>query len=914
LLCKNCVLLFLFVAGWLAPAAQAARYSVQSVIEKWALRSIAGLPATSVHIWPRDVAADGAGNLYVLTVSPTQVVRVGVDGIVRAVAGGGTAPLTSGARAVDLLLVNVQRLVADPAGVVYMTDETRHQIYRVGLDGILTIIAGTGARGFSGDGGLATAAQLARPRDLALDAAGNLYFVDLGNYRIRRIAKDTGVIQTVAGTGSSTASGDGGQALSAGMLPDHIGLDAAGNLYLTEYPDRIRRVAANGVISKIAGGGRSMSENVPLLEADLTVILGFAVASDGTLYVSLLSSESSQRVKLKTATPSGMVTTFAGGGGKGVTGDGGPPASATVSRPSAVVTSGGAVWFIDYHVVRRVSGGTIQTVAGSHSPAAMGEGGPLANAVLRHITALTSDAQGNYYFSDMFTHSVYKAPPDLSSITRIVGTGYPGYSGDSGPGRQMALNRPIDVEVDSSGNVYISDVWNSRICKLTPGGNVTTVAGAADDSSDTFSEGMSARRFYFEPTGLRADKTGNLYFVEVYGSVYRLAPGGTLHRFFADDSGFSYARAVDFDAAGNAYIVDGNGHRIRRVAVNGALTTFAGTGQAGFSGDGGQATAAALNMPSDVRVDAAGNVFFVDSGNNRVRRVTPAGVIDTIAGGGSGFQNQWEATAISATGVPEYYASLHLEAGGRLWFNEGIRVIRLDPAQLFLNWVYNCASFVTGPVAPGECFAFYGDAIGPASLVSATYSADGNLARNVSDTQVLVNGNAVPLIFVSKDFNAALMPYSISGTVKLEVQRPGGKTNSIDLTVAPSMPGLFTYTGGTGQIVAVNAENWTFNGAASAATRGQFMTIFLTGQGAVTPEVGDGVAVTGPTWPAPNTPVRIQVGGVEVPAGDIWAGLTYQGVLQVNFKVPDSAPTGNVTVLVTMGGAASQAGTTVNLK
>ncbi|HSW49090.1 MAG TPA: hypothetical protein VLH09_02900 [Bryobacteraceae bacterium] len=239
----------------------------------------------------------------------------------------------------------------------------------------------------------------------------------------------------------------------------------------------------------------------------------------------------------------------------------------------------------------------------------------------------------------------------------------------------------------------------------------------------------------------------------------------------------------------------------------------------------------------------------------------------------------------------------------------------MDPARLFSNWVYNCASFVHGPVAPGECFAFYGDDIGPGSLVSGAYSAEGNLSRSISGTQVLVNGNPVPVIFASKDFTSALMPYGISGTVRLEVQRPGGKTNGVDLAVAPTMPGLFTYAGGTGQVVAVNGENWTFNGAAAAATRGQWVTIFLTGQGEVTPAVGDGVLITGnPSWPSPVTPLRIQVGGVEVPAGDIWAGLTYQGVLQVNFKVPDSAPTGVVTLLVTMGGASSQAGTTIVLK
>jgi len=322
-----------------------------------------------------------------------------------------------------------------------------------------------------------------------------------------------------------------------------------------------------------------------------------------------------------------------------------------------------------------------------------------------------------------------------------------------------------------------------------------------------------------------------------------------------------------------------------------------------------------LNQPSDVKVDTAGNVYVMDSMNNRLRRVSPQGTIETVAGGGSGFRNQAEATSIALWGLSEYFASLHLEPDGRLWLNDNFRLTRLETARLFTNWVYNCASFVSGGVAPGECVAFYGEDIGPDSLVQAAYDNNGNLARSAAGTEVLVNGVPAPMIFTSKDFNAFLMPYGILGAVTLEVRRPGGTTNSITLNVVPTMPGLFTYAGGTGQIVAVNAENLTFNGPSQPATRGQWMTIFATGQGQVTPQVGDGVAIPnlGP-YPAPVAPVSITVGGVAVPSGDIWTGLTFQGVLQINFKVPEAAPAGDQPVVVTIGSASSQKSATVNLK
>ncbi|HSW49089.1 MAG TPA: hypothetical protein VLH09_02895, partial [Bryobacteraceae bacterium] len=415
----------------------------------------------------------------------------------------------------------------------------------------------------------------------------------------------------------------GRPATAVNIWPRDIAVDGAGALYFAEYPDLIRRIAPNGIVTKIAGGGSSQQDNVPALQAAFRTIWGMGVAADGTLWVTVFPEESAIP-RIKTVAPSGNVTIAAGGGGKGATGDGGPAKSARLSRPTSVVLRGSDVWFIDYQVVRKISGGSIQTVAGTHGAAAVGQGGPLADSLLRRMNAMTSDPQGNYYFSDIYTHSVYKAPPDLSSITRVVGTGCPGNSSESGPGSQMSMNRPWDVEADSAGNIYISDTWNSRILKMTPDQRVTTIAGADLNNAERFTEGMSARRYFPESTGLHADKKGNLYFYETSGSVYRIAPGGTLHMFSSAPYDYS-SGAIDFDSEGNAYIANAARHYIRKVAPNGTAAAFAGTGQAGFSGDGGQASAAALNAPTDLRVDAAGNVFVMDSRNNRIRRISPAG-------------------------------------------------------------------------------------------------------------------------------------------------------------------------------------------------------------------------------------------------------------------------------------------------
>ena len=190
-----------------------------------------------------------------------------------------------------------------------------------------------------------------------------------------------------------------------------------------------------------------------------------------------------------------------------------------VSTPTAVaVNSSGQVWFMDYHVVRTVTGGKIQTVAGSHAPAAAGEGGPLATSLLRGVTGMTKDTQGNYYFSDEYTHSVYRATPDLQSITRIAGTGFPGQGSDNGPGVQTALYYPNDVEVDSAGNVYIADMWGGRVCQVTPGGYLTTLSPGTG-------------RIWNEPNHLRFDGSGNLYITQYPGLVLKMAPGGAMQIF-----------------------------------------------------------------------------------------------------------------------------------------------------------------------------------------------------------------------------------------------------------------------------------------------------------------------------------------------------------------------------------------------
>ncbi|MBF8306025.1 MAG: repeat containing protein, partial [Acidobacteria bacterium] len=254
--------------------------------------------------------------------------------------------------------------------------------------------------------------------------------------------------------------------------------------------------------------------------------------------------------------------------------------------------------------------GIITTVAGN-GRVLRGDGGPAAAAVLGDVGGVAVDSSGNVYASDRRNDMVVKIAP--SGVLRVVaGNGLQGFSGDGGPATSASLNSPRRLTVDAAGNLYIADAQNNRIRRVSPDGIINTVVGNGNG-------------------GFSGD-------------------GGP-----ALSASLSVPRSVAVDAAGNLYIADGDNHRIRRVTPGGVITTVAGNGAAAFAGDGGPATSASFNLPNDVAVDAAGNLYVADVNNHRIRRVTPGGVITTVAGNG--------AAAFAGDGGPATNASLSFPQG-----------------------------------------------------------------------------------------------------------------------------------------------------------------------------------------------------------------------------------------------------------
>ena len=353
--------------------------------------------------------------------------------------------------------------------------------------------------------------------------------------------------------------------------------------------------------------------------------------ASGILYIADTYNE-----RVRKVAANGTITTAAGNGGYGYTGDGGLATSSSLSAPQGVATDAlGNLYIADSgnSRVRKVSaGGIITTVAGGGS---VGDGSPGTFAQFISPRAVAVDSSENTYVADTTGNRVRKISAN-GTITTVAGNGTAGYSGDGGAATTAELDSPGGVVVDASGNLFIADTANCGIRKVSSTGTITTFAGAycgyGGDGGQALSAGLNG------PGGIAFDPSSNLYIADSYnnrirevsatGIVTTVAGNGSAG--FSGDGGravnaqLNYPRSVALDAAGNLYISDFYNYRIRKVGPDGNITTLAG-GSLGFSGDGGPAAAAEMTYPIGLAVDASLNVYFADSSNDRIRVVSSYG-------------------------------------------------------------------------------------------------------------------------------------------------------------------------------------------------------------------------------------------------------------------------------------------------
>lgn len=877
----------------------------------------AGTPAINARlISPKFTAVDAAGNVYVSDDYYHQVFQIAASGTITVAAGNGQQGLGGdGGRATAAQLDTPLGLAVDAAGNLYIADSGNARIRKVAADGTISTVAGNGETGRGGDGGSAIAAALGDPADVAVDTAGNLYICQNGSRVIRQVRAD-GTITTIAGTGASGFSGDGGLATAATFSsPQGITVDRAGNVYVADNLNhRIRRITPQGIISTVAGDGvvRFAGDGLAATAASISGPADVAIDANNNLYISDLLNG-----RLRMVNASGVISTAAGGGTSLQNGNA-TAASLPAITGIAVDSMGRVIVAVNFsRQVRRLAQQTVTTIAGALPLSGAGDNVPATAAGLISPYGVAIDAAGNLLISDQLDHRIRKVSP-AGTITTAAGTGVFGRTGDGGPAASALIGSPRGISVDQAGNILVTSGATSGVRRIAADGTVTTVAGtgSAGYSGDGTATGTQAA--LNTPRGVVADVAGNVLIADTFNNRIRRVDAttriitsiaGTGVAGFSGDDGPAISAQVRFprqlilDRAGNLLFADTSNNRVRRISPAGMITTVAGNGGGGFSGDGGPATAAQIGANSIV-LDAAGNLYI--AGPTRIRKVDAAtGIITTI--GGTGTAAFGGDGGLGTSAAFDNALGIAVDGAGSVYFTDerNARVRKLTPAQIVPEGVANAGTLRAGAVAPGEIISIFGFGVGPAVPAGLQLDSAGRVATQLGGTQVLFDGVAAPLVYVSATQVNAIVPYAVRGpaTTRVQVIFQGRPTNTISLPVVASAPGVFGITNADGGI----------NMASNPSEPGGVLVLYGTGEGQTVPAGVDGAVATS-VFPKPVLPVTVQVGGQT--AEILYAGAApgfVSGVLQVNFRLPEGV-NGTAPLLLKIGEATTPAGVNVFVK
>ena len=745
----------------------------------------------------------------------TLVERLEPDGSLLALVGRGESQdgaRTNGTPASNLQISVLRGMAQDAAGNLYLADAVTGLVFRVTLDGRVSIFAGGGTRaGPQADGGPATAAQLLSPRDLVFDSKGNLDIADAVCDCVRRVSP-AGIISTVftvtvsPGTGLRQVEG--------------LAIDAQDNLYLTEWLGHtVLKLAADGSVTTIAGTGVAgfSGDGGPAASAQLYGPSAVAIASDGTVYIADSGNNRVRKVSLD-----GTISTIAGSGASignillppsfqscAFAGDGGPAAGANLCNPAQLAfDKAGALYVADYgnFRIRRISpDGMIVTVAGNGQrvPAGLsGDSGPAIHATLGIIGGALFDAAGNLFVSE--GNRIRKIALD-GTISTFAGTGQSGYSGDGGPATQANLAGAGPLALDPKGDLYVI-TGDSRVRKITADGTIHLVAGTGTGTGLNRAQGdggPAVNATLNEPGGVAFDGKGNTYIADTSNARLRKIDSNGIITTIAGPGvqGTDYYNAVAVDKQGNillawthaalfpAVSTNAIAGMILRLNQDGTLTRVVGNGQPCTGGPAGQQFAfngaAALDSQfCEVRsmtIDQNGVLYLPYGG--QILRVTTAGIVQTVAGNSL-------ATAIG-DGGPALDAGLNNVAPGTPTFDaqgdmvipetglNRIREVTATPYQLSLS---PAALSSTGPQPQTWRIAISANFAEPFPYVVRWSTGDGGAWLNVNRVTGLVGEP----ITVSVN-PVGLAPGLYHGTVSVSAE--GGVSQQVNVPVTLSVPG-----------------------------------------------------------------------------------------------------------------------------
>jgi len=755
--------------------------------------------------------------------------------IIQTVAGSDFSAV--GTSALTAIFSQTEGIAVDSNGTIYVADADGNRVRKINPDGSIQNVAGGGVAGFAGDDGPSNAALLSHPYGLAVDVQGNLYIADLGNARVRKVSAD-GIIRTVAGGGTIApgGNGDGGPATSAQLLePRNVAVDLDSTLYISDFgAHRIYRVSPGGVLTTLAGTGTAgfSGDNGAGPLAQLNSPAGLASDSKGSLYIADSANNRIRRLYQGVITtvynviePTGVAVDLTGSLFIAASGYLGTQFKSITGIPSAsdvAVDRAGNIYATTGQYVRKVAiGGTVVTIAGSGAaPYFGGDDGPATSARLHSPSGLTVDVAGNWYIADTANNRVRRINP-AGVITTIAGTGDAGSTGDNGLATLAELNSPRSVAVDSQHNVYIADTGNNSIRKITPGGTITTVAGvqlsdpeyvAVDSNGSlyiadagngrvlklTSGGAVSTLMLAQQPSSITFDSSGNIYVAD--GTrVSKTSPSGSLSTVL---SGLNSPRGLGVTESGDLIFADTNANVVRRLSSTGVLSTIAGIGVAGFSGDGQTASAAQLSSPADLVVDLKGTIWIADSGNNRIRTLSPSQLASEVAAGATIVNSATMATGPIAPGEiitifgsgfdPKQTQLLFGSESATIFYTGSGQINALAPADLSPGSITDISIIVDGAkaadvlsqvvsAAPGIFTT--GNGTGQAAAVNqdGTLNSESNPAARGSIVSLYATGQGQSASTVSLKIGlyAAQVLYAgpapgFPGLMQINAQVPGG--------------------------------------------------------------------------------------------------------------------------------------------
>jgi hypothetical protein len=699
-------------------------------------------PITTELDNPYTVVFDPDGNMIVANVAGNFIpIALAINGVIDPVnsqvynlAGTGAAGETgNGGPATAAELNGVRGVAMDAAGNVFVADEAGSVIRRVSsprvnghvtaagiIAATITNYAGTGTAGTTGDGGPATVAEISTPQDVDFDNAGNLIIEQSTISSLRFVNPTTNIITTYAGTGTASYTGDGGPAQTATFkVPLGVIANLGGRFTVSDDSNsRVRNIYPTPFFSPIAVGGASSLQNVAITATGS--VTPSAAALSNTEFTIGAASGCTLGDAMSPATYCTFPLTF-------------KPSGPGLRTGQLKITDSNSNTYTDTLLgiglapAAAFYGAPITTIAGNGTAGSSGNSGAATSALVSAPRGGAFDSFGNFYFADSANNVVREITKKTGTISIVAGTGTSGSSGDSASALSAELNAPTGVAIDPAGNLYIADAGNNRIREVSANtGTITTIAGTGT-AGYTGDAGTATAATLNNPTGIAIDNAGILYIADTGNNALR------------------------------AFVPNG-----------GIIVTLAGNGTAGYSGDGGSPQSAAMNAPTAVTVDNAGNIYVADTGNAVIRSIVPivSGImnfqanISTYAGIAGGSANSGDGEPATAA----YFltpSGLAVDAAGNLYIAAGNQVRMVSAATGTITTV---AGDGTSGSYSGEGGSAL-DAVLPSSADNLTVDQVGNIYLSETGGNRIVEiagSTAATIAFGSQTFNTTSLPQSVT--------------------------------------------------------------------------------------------------------------------------------------------------------